>query len=158
MEVNVNSDVIRDPHSRYYVPEEDLPARKYGIYCAGASVIMTYAVLRELLRAASLISTHPTDDAYGFGDLALAVGIGHVELQQFMEWNENRTYCLSYSMCMLTLEGTKYGANSRRRGQWGLLFWHHSLVTGDSVDLSSRLEAADYRKMFQETRRKLSGR
>ncbi|KAK8780267.1 hypothetical protein V5799_018392 [Amblyomma americanum] len=75
-----------------------------------------------------------------------------------MEWNENRTDCVSYGMCMLTLEGTKYGANSRRCGQWGLLLWHHRLVTGDSVDLSSRLEAADYRNMFQETRRELSGR
>ncbi|KAK8772792.1 hypothetical protein V5799_012675, partial [Amblyomma americanum] len=59
-EVNVNSDVIRDPQSRYYVPEEDLPARKYGNFCAGASVTMTYAVMRVLLRAASIISTHPT--------------------------------------------------------------------------------------------------
>ncbi|XP_077498742.1 uncharacterized protein LOC144109836 [Amblyomma americanum] len=115
--VNVNSDVIRNPHSRYYVPEEDLPARKYGTYCAGASVIMTYAVMRELLRAASLISIHSTDDAYGFGDLALAVDIGDVELCRFMEWNENRTDCVSYGICMLTHEGTKYGANSRRRGQ-----------------------------------------
>ncbi|KAK8770647.1 hypothetical protein V5799_012888 [Amblyomma americanum] len=78
--------------------------------------------VQKVIKIDDGVMIHPfKDDGYGFGDLALAVGIGHVELQRFMEWNENRTDCVSYGICMLTLEGTKYGANSRRRGQWGLL-------------------------------------
>ncbi|XP_077499696.1 uncharacterized protein LOC144110560 [Amblyomma americanum] len=151
--VSVNSDVIRDPHGRYYVSEEDLPARKKEPLrgrlshhdlrrdagtpqgCIAHIHSSDGAATGGACETSIALSQQPTsphgmdfsqrgvksDDGYGFGDLALAVGIGHVELQRFMEWNENRTDCVSYGICMLTLEGTKYGANSRRRGQWGLL-------------------------------------
>lgn len=148
--------VYRDPDSRFYVPWEILPNERYTGYCSGRSVMMTYSVMRELLMAASHVPAHPTDDAFVFGDLALAVDIGHKDIGWEMEWDPEKTDCIYQGRCLFTHEWTTYGTGMRRRSQWGLLLWRHRLLKGDSLDLSPRLEVAAYREMFLETRRKLS--
>ncbi|XP_077548425.1 uncharacterized protein LOC144161674 [Haemaphysalis longicornis] len=79
---NGGQPVNREPDSRYFVRTDDAPMKEYFTYCSGLAVIMTFNVMRTLLRASPKVHPHPTDDAYVTGDLALLQGVGHVEISR----------------------------------------------------------------------------
>ncbi|XP_077496394.1 beta-1,3-galactosyltransferase 1-like [Amblyomma americanum] len=150
--VITNGPVFRDPWSRFYVPREDFPENVYFRYCSGRSLMMTYDVMRDLLRAASVVPSYSQDDAYVTGDLALVQGVGHVDLQRLFEWREGYTDCIYESRCFFTHELSNYGLTIGRRSQWGLLLWNQGLSRRERMDLSPRLATVAYAEMFNSTR------
>ncbi|KAH9366624.1 hypothetical protein HPB48_021075 [Haemaphysalis longicornis] len=65
--VNFGQPVFRQPGSRYFVRTNDAPMEEYFTYCSGQAVIMTFNVMRTLLRASPKVHPHPT-------------GVGHVDI------------------------------------------------------------------------------
>ncbi|KAH9384863.1 hypothetical protein HPB48_026893 [Haemaphysalis longicornis] len=58
--VSVGQPVNREPGSRYFVRTDDAPMKEYFTYCSGMAVIMTFNVMRTLLRASPKVHPHPT--------------------------------------------------------------------------------------------------
>ncbi|XP_077548429.1 acetylgalactosaminyl-O-glycosyl-glycoprotein beta-1,3-N-acetylglucosaminyltransferase-like [Haemaphysalis longicornis] len=92
--------VVREPGSRYFVRTDDAPMEEYFTYCQGRAVIMTFNVMRKLLRASPKVYPHPTDDAYVTGDLALLQGIGHVDITHLYLFEEPNASCLLVGDCI----------------------------------------------------------
>ncbi|XP_077548427.1 acetylgalactosaminyl-O-glycosyl-glycoprotein beta-1,3-N-acetylglucosaminyltransferase-like [Haemaphysalis longicornis] len=92
--------VEREPGIRYFVRTDDAPMEEYFTYCQGRAVIMTFNVMRTLLRASPKVYPHPTDDAYVTGDLALLQGIGHVDITHLYLFEEPNASCLLVGDCI----------------------------------------------------------
>ncbi|XP_077491891.1 acetylgalactosaminyl-O-glycosyl-glycoprotein beta-1,3-N-acetylglucosaminyltransferase-like [Amblyomma americanum] len=144
--------VIRDPRSVFFETYELFPDDAFFTYCSGRTIIMTFDVMRDLLRAASFIPRHTSDDSYVTGDLALVHGIGHVDIHERYEWDTEKTDCIFNGSCMFTHEYFEYGLSIGRRSQWGLVLWSQRLEAGETLDLSPRYGSTDYAELFNQTR------
>ncbi|XP_064482556.1 beta-1,3-galactosyltransferase 5-like [Ornithodoros turicata] len=80
--------VYRDPESRWFVPDYLFHDQMYYTYCSGRAIIMPGKIVRDLYEASKRIPPYTVDDAYVTGDLALATGVGHVDMSPRISFNE----------------------------------------------------------------------
>ncbi|XP_077548805.1 beta-1,3-galactosyltransferase 1-like [Haemaphysalis longicornis] len=57
--------VSRNPRGRYFVRTKEAPMQRYFRYCSGLGVIMSFDVMRKLLRASPKVHPYPTLRALG---------------------------------------------------------------------------------------------
>ncbi|XP_049518621.1 uncharacterized protein LOC119441337 [Dermacentor silvarum] len=149
----LHKQVALSPHSLHcHVRPGDLESS----FCMDSTVMMTSQVMRALLKAAATTS-HTGDDVSFSGHLAALLRIGHVNAQALFEWDPARTSCIYNGSCTFA---HYYGSWERTTGQralWNLVLWHRRLYAGDRVELSARLDATDYRNMFDEVKHYLQG-
>ncbi|XP_077548428.1 N-acetyllactosaminide beta-1,3-N-acetylglucosaminyltransferase 3-like [Haemaphysalis longicornis] len=161
--VSVGQPVDREPGIRFFVRTDDAPMEVYFNYCSGQAVIMTFNVMRTLLRASPKVHPHPTDDAYVTGDLALLQGIGHVDIGRLYFYEPSRESngsCLFVGDCIFmhwqVVAGGKAIEEVARtldaRFYWSVLLSDRKVHAGVRLDLSCRLKSRDYALAFQETR------
>lgn len=134
---------------------DDFPGDKFFPHCSGHSAIMTFHVMRDLLRAASRIRGLSKDDAYVTGYLALVQNIGHAHIDESLEWNPDMPDCLQSGACVFTRHNSTYGLTTGRRGHWGIMLLRQWLHDGNRQDLSARLEDSDYKELFLKIRAEL---
>ncbi|KAG0423088.1 hypothetical protein HPB47_001123, partial [Ixodes persulcatus] len=147
-----NMHTYRDPGSPWYVPMELFPAAHYYTYCSGRSIIMTMAVMRDLYRWSSLVPSYSVDDAYVTGDLALAAGVGHINMQAHITWADEEAYGVLRGRYVFAHVSCGYGFIMRRA------LWHLAVVAGGLVgwqpekgynqlgDVSARLTTMGFTK------------
>lgn len=129
--------------------------------CSGKFIMMTFDVMRDLLRAATHApSDHPTGGAHTVDELALLRGIGHASIASPLHVDPRNTDCILLGKCAIAPEPYEYVGcwdTTCRRGQWGLMLLLRWLNGGERLELSTRLEIGDYKHLFEETRLALRG-
>ncbi|KAK6058677.1 N-acetyllactosaminide 3-alpha-galactosyltransferase [Cooperia oncophora] len=89
---------IRDPSSKWFIPQTMWPKKMYPSYCDGPIYLMGKHAMNELLRATPCYSPFPLEDVFYTGIVATAVGITRVDWRykiqnvDEMTW-ERRIYC-----------------------------------------------------------------
>ncbi|CAN7983144.1 unnamed protein product, partial [Ixodes hexagonus] len=121
--------VYRDPGSPWYVPADLLPIGHYYTYCSGRSVIMTMAVMRDLYRWSPALPPYSVDDAYVTGDLALAAGVGHVNMHKQITWTDEEAYGVLDGRFVFAHVSCGY-AFVMRRALWHLTLWQEAWWNG----------------------------
>ncbi|XP_065295324.1 uncharacterized protein [Dermacentor albipictus] len=118
-------------------------------FCMDSTMMMTSQVMRALLKAAAT-TTHTGDDVHFSGRLAALLRLGHVNTQAMFEWDPAKTSCIYKGSCTFAHNYNNWERTMGQRALWNLVLWHRRLYAGDKVELSARLDARDYRNMFEE--------
>ncbi|KAH6940859.1 hypothetical protein HPB50_009086 [Hyalomma asiaticum] len=148
--------VYRDPSNRHCVHEDELTLDIYPSYCSGRFIIMTMDTMKKLLVASRIVKAFVADDAYVTGQLALFANVGHVLINDRIDWSSSdKIESMLAGKLLFTHEYSTYGWSIGRRAEWGLVLWNNNLehVTElKRLDLSHRLNDELYREDFDITR------
>ncbi|KAH3839677.1 beta-1,3-galactosyltransferase 1-like [Dreissena polymorpha] len=83
------SPIVRSEKSRWYIPENLLPGRKYfPTFCSGYTVVMTAKTAQELFKNSLKQPILPVDDVYNFGILAENLNVTFMDVKGKMSLNE----------------------------------------------------------------------
>ncbi|XP_054931796.1 uncharacterized protein [Dermacentor andersoni] len=118
-------------------------------FCMDSTMMMTSQVMRSLLKAAAT-TRHTGDDVHFSGHLAALLRLEHVNTQAMFEWDPAKTSCIYKGRCTFAHNYNNWERTTGQRALWNLVLWHRRLYAGDKVELSARLDARDYRNMFEE--------
>ncbi|KAH7937295.1 hypothetical protein HPB49_010407 [Dermacentor silvarum] len=156
--VLINNPVHRNPHHRYCVPEDEVAQDKYPLMCSGCCIIMTFDMMRKLLRASEIAKAYAIDDAYVSGHLALIANVGHISINSNVNFGVslNVTHMLEGAVIFVH-ETSVYGNSVGRRVQWGLMLWMHIMQAPRryTFQFSYRLSDKLYQYDFWGTRHAL---
>ncbi|KAL1416791.1 hypothetical protein MTO96_027501 [Rhipicephalus appendiculatus] len=117
-------------------------------FCVGRAIIMNMPIVSDLLRASRLLSpwSRWSETAYVTGQLAVAAGLGHVDLGNRVAWRDWEAYSFVDGgwWIFFYLRGT-FAATTLRRALWHQGIWNEAL--GDDKirkGLSRRTKPAQY--------------
>ncbi|KAH6940857.1 hypothetical protein HPB50_009084 [Hyalomma asiaticum] len=150
------SPVLRGPLHRHCVHEDELILDIYPTYCSGRFIIMTMDIMKKLLVASRIVKAFVTDDAYVTGHLALLANVGHVLINDRIDWSSSdKIKPMLAGRLLCTHEYSTYGLSFGRRAEWGLVLWNYNLKhvrDRKHLELSHRLNDELYRVDFDITR------
>ncbi|XP_050313913.1 beta-1,3-galactosyltransferase 5-like isoform X2 [Anthonomus grandis grandis] len=91
------SPALRDPTSKWYVPEQDFPDKFFPSYCSGWYAVFTPDICFKLYREAQKLKYLYIDDAFVYGIAGKKGGVKHVDFAY---------YTLAYRDLRLLWNGT----------------------------------------------------
>nr|XP_054933604.1 uncharacterized protein LOC129387892 [Dermacentor andersoni] len=168
--VAMDDSELVEPFKMAQYIKDQLPLRPHSLHCyvrnstsskptsscSGNFIIMTFDVMRDLLRAATYApSDHPTGGAHMADELALLRGVGHANIAPPLHVDPSKSDCILLGTCAIASEPNEYADcwdTTCRRGQWGLMLLLRWLNAGERLELSTRLEIGSYKQLFEETR------
>ncbi|KAH9371783.1 hypothetical protein HPB48_019963 [Haemaphysalis longicornis] len=122
-----------------------LPRRRQ--HCLGRVIIMNVPIVRDLLRASSLLPTSRWSEGEDFvtGDLALVAGLGHVDLSSRVSWRRSEAHSFLDGWLVFFRFRDTSDLSTLIRAVWDLAVWNEAL-NDENVRkaLTHRSEAAPY--------------
>ncbi|XP_065295326.1 uncharacterized protein [Dermacentor albipictus] len=134
------------------LPNVDASAISAGKLVAGMQWVVDHCPDAALiLKMDDFVLVEPfKDDVHFSGRLAALLRLGHVNTQAMFEWDPAKTSCIYKGSCTFAHNYNNWERTMGQRALWNLVLWHRRLYAGDKVELSARLDARDYRNMFEE--------